>query len=77
MQDLNGNTYKEIIYRSRMELKEETKPIEGSELEKCVLCGDETNVRVDTHIDAREYYVEGAGELCPKCYGIVYFGSEK
>ena len=60
-----------------MDLKEETKHLGGNELEKCVSCGNETNVRVDTHVDARLYYVEGAGQLCPDCYGRIYLRSEK
>ena len=38
------------------------------EKEKCVICGVETNVDVNTHIDFRLHYVEGAGQLCKKCY---------
>ncbi|MCK4647654.1 hypothetical protein KAT24_01855 [Candidatus Pacearchaeota archaeon] len=55
-----------------MELKKETRYIEGNELEKCVLCDNETNVKVKTRIDMREYYVEGAGQLCPGCYIKIY-----
>jgi NMD protein affecting ribosome stability and mRNA decay len=40
--------------------------------EKCVNCGAETNVPIDLHIDLRENYVEGVGQLCPKCYLKVY-----
>lgn len=38
------------------------------EKEKCVICGVETNYDVNTHIDFRLHYVEGAGQLCKKCY---------
>jgi hypothetical protein len=34
----------------------------------CVLCGIETSYDVETHIDFRTGYVEGAGQLCYKCY---------
>ena len=36
--------------------------------EKCILCGNETTVDVNTHIDFRTGYIEGAGQLCTECY---------
>ena len=36
--------------------------------EKCVLCGKETAIEKNTHIDLRPYYVEGAGQCCEKCW---------
>ena len=40
--------------------------------EKCVNCGAETDVPIDLHIDLRKNYVEGAGQLCPKCYNKFF-----
>jgi hypothetical protein len=40
--------------------------------EKCVLCGAETDVPIDLHIDLRKNYVESAGQLCPGCYNKIY-----
>ncbi len=40
---------------------------EKVETEKCILCGAETNVPVNLHIDLRKNYVEGAGQLCDDC----------
>jgi hypothetical protein len=37
------------------------------EMEVCILCKEQTNVPIDLHIDFREYYVEGAGQLCKTC----------
>ena len=37
------------------------------EMEKCIICGVETNEPKDKHIDYRYNYVEGAGQLCSKC----------
>lgn len=34
----------------------------------CVLCGVETPYDFETHIDFRIGYIEGAGQLCEKCY---------
>ena len=33
----------------------------------CVVCGAATPYTVDTHIDEREYYIEGLGQLCNYC----------
>lgn len=38
-----------------------------TEFEHCVLCGRETSVRKNTHINHRIAYVEGVGQLCCKC----------
>jgi hypothetical protein len=36
--------------------------------ETCILCGKETTVDINTHIDFRTGYIEGAGQLCTTCY---------
>lgn len=36
--------------------------------ETCIMCGKTTDVLVDTHIDFRYGYVEGAGQCCRDCY---------
>jgi hypothetical protein len=36
--------------------------------DKCVSCGSETAYDVTTHIDMRNAYVEGLGQLCNRCY---------
>lgn len=35
--------------------------------EKCIICGKETKYDVNTNIDLRYNYVEGAGQLCNDC----------
>ena len=40
--------------------------------EKCVVCNQETPYTKDTHVDYRQYYVEGAGQLCEDCYFRIY-----
>ena len=40
--------------------------------EKCIICHCITNVPVGTHIEEREFYVEGAGQLCPKCFAECF-----
>lgn len=36
-------------------------------IEKCIICGVDTQYRFRTPIDFRYNYVEGAGQLCAKC----------
>ena len=35
--------------------------------ENCISCGEITDVPRGLHIDFRQYYVEGAGQLCTTC----------
>lgn len=39
--------------------------------ERCVVCGKETDIRIDTHVDLRKNYIDGAGQLCDEC-GKIY-----
>jgi len=45
---------------------------EDSNLEHCVICDVETDIPVTQHVDYRQFYVEGAGQLCQYCYYKVY-----
>lgn len=36
--------------------------------EKCVLCKIETKTPINLHVDLRQHYVIGMGELCDVCY---------
>jgi|688.fasta_scaffold551518_2 hypothetical protein len=36
--------------------------------EKCVVCDKETNMSKNLNIDHRQFYIEGAGQLCKTCY---------
>lgn len=36
--------------------------------EKCVSCEIETEVPTNQNIELRYFYIEGAGQLCPKCF---------
>ena len=40
--------------------------------ERCVACGNETEYMFSTTINQRQYYIEGAGQLCPRCYYDIY-----
>lgn len=41
---------------------------ESNPIEKCVLCGSDTQYRFHDHVDMRNGYVEGCGQMCSKCY---------
>lgn len=49
--------------RAEQKQREESNPVE-----KCVVCGEETAYRFHDHIDLRVGYIEGAGQLCTKCW---------
>lgn len=38
------------------------------EYERCAICGELTNVRRETPIDQRDFYVVGCGQLCFDCH---------
>lgn len=40
--------------------------------EKCVLCGGDSGYKFGTPIEQRQFYVEGSGQLCQKCFDKVY-----
>ena len=42
------------------------------EIEYCISCKAETKYFKDTHIDLREHYIEGAGQLCKTCFDKIY-----
>lgn len=37
----------------------------------CISCEGETKYSHDTSIEYRDYYVEGAGQLCKDCYDKI------
>lgn len=42
------------------------------ETDKCVSCGEDTGVPKEKPVDIRYFYVEGAGQLCKKCWNKIY-----
>lgn len=44
--------------------------------EQCVMCKSETEYFCNQPITERQYYIEGAGQLCRQCYYKIY-GEEK
>ena len=46
---------------------EQREKIKTNPIEKCVICGEDTQYRFNDHVDFRFNYVEGAGQLCTRC----------
>jgi len=46
--------------------------MDNNNIEKCVDCGLDTGYSINDHVDSRENYVEGGGQLCSKCFIEVY-----
>ncbi len=44
-------------------------------IEKCVMCEGKTEYMDSVPINERNYYIEGAGQLCKKCYYNLYVKS--
>ena len=36
--------------------------------DKWILCGEDSSYDFETHVDMRVGYIEGAGQLCIKCW---------
>ena len=45
--------------------------------DKCVSCGEVTEYAEMDHVLARNFYVEGAGQLCQVCYDGFYHYERK
>ena len=46
--------------------------LEKNTTDHCVLCNVDTGIPKNTNVAYRPHYVEGAGQLCEKCYNSVY-----
>ena len=44
----------------------------NNQTEKCITCGKDTGISINTHVDFRKGYVEGAGQLCSECFTETY-----
>lgn len=54
----------ELKYQERLNYK-------NMATEGCVICGKDTGVAIETHIDLRHFYEEGVGQLCKECFTKV------
>lgn len=44
----------------------------SQEYETCVLCGQQTEYKIDVPVEFRSEFIPGAGQLCKKCYRELY-----
>lgn len=56
----------------RVHIRKKMKSESSNEDEYCVLCGSKTGYQRNEPIRTRLYYIEGAGQLCPRCYHETY-----
>ncbi len=45
-------------------------------VEKCIICGKDTEITTDLDVQERKHYVYGCGQLCEKCYEELHLGEE-
>ena len=43
-----------------------------NKIEICVSCNKDTPYMINESINVRNYYIEGAGQLCKSCYDKIY-----
>lgn len=41
-------------------------------IDNCVICGEKTPYQMTENINNRNFYVEGAGQLCKDCHDKTY-----
>lgn len=51
---------------------EDKELLNDTRFEKCEVCGAVTDIPIDMPIQERKGYIEGAGQLCKKCYYELY-----
>lgn len=57
-----------VILREIEPDEEENGKDDSAEMERCVICGAETNIPRNLHIAFRDCYIPGVGQLCRKCW---------
>jgi len=40
--------------------------------DNCVSCNEETQYNITDSVFVRNYYIEGAGQLCKSCFERIY-----
>jgi hypothetical protein len=49
----------------------------NKETETCVVCKCDTKIPVDTHVEKRNYFIDGVGQTCSTCFSKLYHIEEK
>jgi len=65
---LDGGFKGEMIMMNKVISYFKKKDLDDDLYETCVICKCRTNIRKDQPIEQRYGYIEGAGQLCHKCY---------
>lgn len=55
-----------------MLIKKNKNEQQTAQREQCVSCGENTEYTKSTPIEKRTGYIQGAGQLCLKCYRELY-----
>lgn len=63
---------KVIIFLLKKTMEQLNNKINEQFTETCVSCGLDTKVNVKLPIYLRDFYIEGAGQLCEKCWRTIY-----
>ena len=50
--------------------------MKSEKYEKYVLCRKVVSIDKNTHIDLRDKYIEGIGQLCPDCFYKISPGTD-
>tara|TARA_Y100001963_G_scaffold113434_1_gene157115 strand:+ start:370 stop:621 length:252 start_codon:yes stop_codon:yes gene_type:complete len=69
------NSLKKLIFDTPndMELGKTIRAmVNNTEIDTCNMCDAETPYTRDTHINQRQHYIEGAGQLCEHCWVDIY-----
>ena len=69
---LRSNKLGEKELEPKKEIEKEGEETRGGTLDKCISCGGKTQYDQFDHIDDRLFYIEGAGQLCPECFNLLY-----
>ena len=66
--DIHDESYANLLRNLILNLQK----IVMEELDKCVSCWEDTEYTKGTNIHYRNFYIEGAGQLCESCYINIY-----
>ena len=65
------------LLTSPLPKRRETGEVFVDEIDSCAICKGETPYTSSIHIDERECYIQGAGQLCKGCYFKNYVEKPK
>ena len=69
---LRSNRLGEEETMPKEENQKESSGTRGGAVDLCISCKGRTRYDQFDHIDDRLFYIEGAGQLCPECFDLLY-----